>query len=108
MKLSIRAILDIAPSYRGRARRTERQRLAFRDTLSLMRCVGSSPAAAPRALRTRAILDADEADAELITARALDDEEAAEDDLEPGAAIEDPALSGLIGKGGGPSGRIPP
>jgi SNF2 family DNA or RNA helicase len=73
-----------------------RQRLAFWGTLSLMRCVGSSPAAAARALRTRAILDADEAEADLITARAIDDEESAEDDLEPGAAIEDTRLIGLI------------
>jgi hypothetical protein len=61
-----------------------------------MRCVGSSPAAAARALRTRAILDADEAEADLITARAIDDEDSSEDDLEPGAAIDDSRLVGLI------------
>jgi hypothetical protein len=59
-----------------------------------MRCVGSSPAAAARALRTRAALDVDDREAELIAARTLDDEEVAEDDLEPGAAIDDPRLAG--------------
>jgi superfamily II DNA or RNA helicase len=74
----------------------QRRRLAFWGTLALMRCVGSSPAAAARALRTRAALDVDEEEAALIAARALDDEEVAEDDLEPGAAIEDPHLGALI------------
>lgn len=73
-----------------------RQRLAFWGTLALMRCVGSSPAAAARALRTRADLDADELEAAQIEARARDDEEAAEDDLEPGAAIDDSRLAGLV------------
>lgn len=75
-----------------------RRRLAFWGTLALMRCVGSSPAAAVRALRTRAVVDADEADVIELAARALDDEEAAEDDREPAAAIEDPRLAGLIAK----------
>lgn len=74
----------------------QRRRLAFWGTLALMRCVGSSPAAAARALRTRAILEADEAEAELIEARALDDEEIVDDDLEPGAAVEDERLDRLI------------
>jgi superfamily II DNA or RNA helicase len=73
-----------------------RQRLAFWGTMSLMRCVGSSPAAAARALRTRAILDADETEADLMAARVIDDEEVGEDDLEPGAAIEDAQLADLI------------
>lgn len=73
-----------------------RRRLAFWGTLALMRCVGSSPAAAVRALRTRALMEADEAELDELAARALDDEEAAEDDREPGAAIEDPRLAGLI------------
>lgn len=75
-----------------------RRRLAFWGTLALMRCVGSSPAAAVRALRTRALIDADDAEVDELAARALDDEEAAEDDREPAAAIEDPRLSGLIAK----------
>ncbi len=73
-----------------------RRRLAFWGTLALMRCVGSSPAAALRALRTRAILDADNADAEKIAASTVDDEEAVEDDLEPGAALESSRLQSLI------------
>jgi superfamily II DNA or RNA helicase len=75
-----------------------RQRLAFWGTLALMRCVGSSPAAAARALRTRAALDVDDEEAAAIAARTLDDEEAAEDDLEPAAAVEDPRLAALIDK----------
>jgi len=90
------AILDYCAEVIASEEGELRQRLAFWGTLSLMRCVGSSPAAAARALRTRAILDADEAEADLITARAIDDEEAIEDDLEPGAAIEDSHLIGLI------------
>jgi len=90
------AVLDYCAEVVASEEGELRQRLAFWGTLSLMRCVGSSPAAAARALRTRAILDADEAEAELITARAIDDEESAEDDLEPGAAIEDSRLLGLI------------
>ena len=90
------AILDYCAEVVASEEGERRQRLAFWGTLSLMRCVGSSPAAAARALRTRAILDADEAEAELITARAIDDEESGEDDLEPGAAIEDSRLIGLI------------
>lgn len=73
-----------------------RLRLAFWGTLALMRCVGSSPAAAARALRTRAAIDVDAEEEAEIAARALDDEEAAEDDVEPGAAIDDPRLAGLI------------
>jgi hypothetical protein len=94
------AILDYCAEVIASEEGELRQRLAFWGTLSLMRCVGSSPFAAARALRTRAILDADEAEADLITARAIDDEESAEDDLEPGAAIEDRRLLGLITQAG--------
>ena len=73
-----------------------RQRLAFWSTLALMRCVGSSPAAAARSLVTRAHLDPEEVLESEIVARTLDDEELAENDLEPGAAIEDRELEGLI------------
>lgn len=90
------AILDYCAEAVASEEGELRQRLAFWGALSLMRCVGSSPAAASRALKTRAVLEADEAEAELITARAIDDEESAEDDLEPGAAIEDGRLAGLI------------
>jgi superfamily II DNA or RNA helicase len=85
---------DIVQAEQGEQRR----RLAFWGTLALMRCVGSSPAAALQALRTRAVIDGDDADAEELAARALDDEEIGEDDREPGAAVEDPRLASLIGK----------
>ena len=77
---------------------TRRRRLAFWGTLALMRCVGSSPAAALRALLTRADLDADPAEDETIRARLLDGdaEDLAEDDAEPPAAIDDPKLESLI------------
>ncbi len=75
-----------------------RRRLAFWGTLALMRCVGSSPAAAARALLTRALVEGDETEVDELAARALDDEDTAEDDREPGAAIEDPRLAGLIAK----------
>ena len=74
-----------------------RRRLAFWGTLALMRCVGSSPAAAAQALRTRAALDVDEDEEAEIAARALDDEEVGEDDVEPGGAVvEDARLARLI------------
>ena len=61
-----------------------------------MRCVGSSPAAAARALRTRACLDGQDADEDAIAARTLDDEEYSEDDFEPEAGTGDPRLTSLI------------
>lgn len=73
-----------------------RQRLAFWGTLALMRCVGSSPAAAVRALRTRASVEATQVELDQMAARTLDDEEGAEDDLEPGVALEDRRLAALI------------
>jgi len=72
------------------------RRLAFWGTLALMRCVGSSPAAAAQALRTRAATDVDADEEAAIAARALDDEEVTEDDVEPGAGVEDPRLAALI------------
>ncbi|MGQ9369604.1 helicase-related protein [Azospirillum sp. ST 5-10] len=72
------------------------RRLAFWGTLALMRCVGSSPAAAARALRTRAIIEDDTAEAEMLAATTLDGEDVTEDDLEPGAAIDDPRLAALV------------
>lgn len=73
-----------------------RQRLAFWGTLALMRCVGSSPAAAARALKTRAQLDAEEVSEQHLAAQTLDDEELVVNDLEPGAGVDDPRLSTLI------------
>jgi superfamily II DNA or RNA helicase len=75
-----------------------RRRLAFWGTLALMRGVGSSPAAALRALHTRASLDADPAQDEVTRARVLDGDadDLADDDAEPAAAIDDPRLANLI------------
>jgi superfamily II DNA or RNA helicase len=83
-----------------------RQRLNFWGTLALMRCVASSPAAAHKALRTRAELDdAADADAdadELFETRLMDGsaDTLPDDDLEPGAQpaadAPDPALLALI------------
>jgi len=89
-------ILDYATESLTGSEAPGRQRLAFWGMLALMRCVGSSPAAAARALRTRAATEADEAEAARLSARALDEEDEAEDDLEPGGAIEDPRLAGLV------------
>jgi helicase-like protein len=63
-----------------------------------MRCVASSPAAALRALITRANLDADASEEESIRDRVLDGEadDLSEDDAEPAGAIEDPRLKSLI------------
>ena len=75
-----------------------RQRLAFWGTLALMRCVASSPAAALKALRTRAQLDAPEDEAEAIAEAVFDGEadDRPDDDVEPAADIGDPALQRLI------------
>jgi superfamily II DNA or RNA helicase len=89
-------ILDYCAEVVTAEKGEQRQRLAFWGTLALMRCVGSSPAAALRALKTRAQLDSNEISESHLTAQILDDEELAEDDLEPGAAVEDPRLEGLI------------
>jgi superfamily II DNA or RNA helicase len=78
-----------------------RQRLAFWGMLALMRCVGSSPAAAARALRTRAAVastdgEATETEATIITAQTRDEDEGADGDVEPGAAVEDRRLAAMI------------
>ncbi|MCE7028104.1 DEAD/DEAH box helicase [Jiella avicenniae] len=79
------------------------RRLALWGTLALMRCVGSSPAAAASALRTRASNEAERIEAQVYDEDG-DDEDAV--DLEPAlpagetvASFEtegDPALKGLI------------
>jgi len=73
-----------------------KKRLAFWGTLALMRCVGSSPAAAARALKTRAQLDPSAISESELSAQTLDDEELSENDLEPGVGIEDDSLRSLI------------
>ena len=99
-------ILDYCAEIVLSAEGDARQRLAFWGTLALMRCVGSSPAAAARALRTRAQLDPEQISEAHIAAQTLDDEELAEDDLEPGAGVEDPRLDALIRQAEALSGDI--
>jgi hypothetical protein len=92
-------VLDYCAEVTERAGTDERRRrLAFWGTLALMRCVASSPAAALRALITRANLDADPPEEESIRDRVLDGEadDLSEDDAEPAGAIEDPRLKSLI------------
>ena len=99
-------ILDYCAEIVLSAEGDARQRLAFWGTLALMRCVGSSPAAAARALKTRAQFDPGEISETHIAAQTLDDEELAEDDLEPGAGVEDPHLAALIGQAEALAGKI--
>ena len=101
-----RQILDYCAEVVSSAKGDAGQRLAFWGTLALMRCVGSSPAAAARALKTRAQLDPLEISETHIVAQTLDDEELLEDDLEPGAGIEDPRLAALIAQAEALSGTI--
>lgn len=74
-----------------------RQRLDFWGTLALMRCVASSPAAAAQALRTRAGIEQDE-DGENLESRVFDGvaDTLPDDDVEPPAGTDDPALNDLI------------
>ena len=88
------AVLDWCLGVVTRAGDADRsRRLAFWGTLALMRCVGSSPAAALGALRTRAATDADR-----IEAQVYDDDGEDEDavDLTPAAPL-DGDLGDLIG-----------
>jgi superfamily II DNA or RNA helicase len=73
-----------------------RERLNFWGTLALMRCVASSPAAAVQALRTRAGIE--NAAEEDLLERVFDGNADAlpDDDVEPPAGSDDPALNDLI------------
>ena len=94
------AVLDYCFSVVTRAGTGKReQRLAFWGTLALMRCVGSSPAAALSALRNRAATEGDRLEPQIFDEDG-DDEDAV--DLEPGTVFEhDPALAVLIRKAQG-------
>lgn len=76
----------------GKEDKRER-RLAFWSTLALMRCVGSSPAAAYRALRNRA-----SGEGERLESQIYDDDGDDEDavDMEPGSSFPDSELGSLI------------
>lgn len=69
------------------------QRLAFWGTLALMRCVGSSPAAALSALRNRALADPGRLEPQVYDDDG-DDEDAV--DLEPASFTTDEDLSRLL------------
>jgi superfamily II DNA or RNA helicase len=93
----------------------ERQRLNFWGTLALLRCAASSPMAAVLALRTRAgdILDALDRDEILDRLFDGDADRLIDDDVEPPAASDDPALAALVaraeqlaGQGGDPKLKV--
>lgn len=91
-------VLDYCVGVATRADGERARRLAFWGTLALMRCVGSSPAAAASALRNRLGGMADEAALEPIL---MDDDEGtfSDTDVEPATAIdaeERAALDALI------------
>ncbi|MCE6967195.1 DEAD/DEAH box helicase [Cereibacter sphaeroides] len=90
------AVLDYCAEVIQSVEGEAKQRLAFWGTLALMRCVGSSPAAALRALRTRAHLDPTAISESELSAATLDDEELSENDLEPGMGPEEGSIGALI------------
>lgn len=94
------AVLDYCLSVVSKAGEQKRdQRLAFWGTLALMRCVGSSPAAALSALRNRAANEADRLEPQIYDEDG-DDEDAV--DIEPSMAFsDDPALRALIDQASG-------
>jgi len=91
------AVLDYCMGIVSRAGDSQgERRLAFWGTLALMRCVGSSPAAAVSALRNRMINEADRLEPQIYDDDG-DDEDAV--DVEPGTGFDtDPALLSLINK----------
>lgn len=89
------AVLDYCFGIVSRAGSGQRERrLAFWGTLALMRCVGSSPAAALSALRNRMSSESDRLEPQIYDDDG-DDEDAV--DLEPGTAFDaDPDLLALV------------
>jgi superfamily II DNA or RNA helicase len=87
---------DVVEAAGGDARR---ERLSFWGTLALMRCVASSPAAAVQALRTRAGTGDGEGE-EILHDRVFDGglDTLPDDDVEPPAGSDDPALADLIAR----------
>lgn len=91
------AVLDYCFSVVSRAGDAKKdRRLAFWGTLALMRCVGSSPAAAMSALRNRASNEDERLEPQIYDEDG-DDEDAV--DIEPNTVFaNDPALQGLLDK----------
>ena len=89
------AALDYCLGIVSRAGSGQRERrLAFWGTLALMRCVGSSPAAALSALRNRIANESDRLEPQIFDEDG-DEEDAV--DLEPGTAFQiDPELRSLV------------
>lgn len=89
------AALDYCLGIVSRAGSGQRERrLAFWGTLALMRCVGSSPAAALSALRNRVANESDRLEPQIFDEDG-DEEDAV--DLEPGTAFQiDPELRSLV------------
>lgn len=89
------AVLDYCFSVVSKAGDQKRdQRLAFWGTLALMRCVGSSPAAALSALRNRASNEAERLEPQIYDEDG-DDEDAV--DVEPHTVFaQDPSLQALL------------
>lgn len=89
------AVLDYCFGVVSRAGSGLRERrLAFWGTLALMRCVGSSPAAALSALRNRMSNESDRLEPQIYDEDS-DDEDAV--DIEPGTGFgTDPALQALV------------
>ncbi len=90
------AILDYCFGVVAKVAGSQRERrLAFWGTLALMRCVGSSPAAALSALRNRMAKETDRLEPQIFDEDG-DDEDAV--DMEPGAHFDaDPELLALVG-----------
>lgn len=90
------AILDYCFGVVAKVAGSQRERrLAFWGTLALMRCVGSSPAAALSALRNRMAKETDRLEPQIYDEDG-DDEDAV--DMEPGAHFDaDPELLALVG-----------
>ncbi|MDX9723218.1 MAG: helicase-related protein [Myxococcota bacterium] len=78
----------------------EKQRLNFWGTLALLRCAASSPMAAVLALRTRSGEELSPEERGELLDRLFDGDADSliEDDVEPPAATEDPALTALVAK----------
>jgi Helicase conserved C-terminal domain/SNF2-related domain len=93
------AVLDYcAEIVVGDEKNAAAQRLNFWSTLALLRCAASSPMAAVLALRTRAgeQLSPDERGELLDRLFDGDADSLVEDDVEPPAATDDPALAALV------------
>lgn len=89
------AVLDYCFGVVSRAGSGLRERrLAFWGTLALMRCVGSSPAAALSALRNRMSNESDRLEPQIYDEDSDDDDAV---DIEPGTGFDtDPALQALV------------